>query len=214
MESNLYFPLVIIGRVASIISLLATTIAASGEDFLIPHSISPNGRFVIYAVDSDQPYFPASLEIRDLTNPKFKSKLDTGGYVRLASEYDYGEEDRNSIFVLWNGDASCLAMMVRAGKRNGSLVIYYQKNGSFEQRALPDFGFAVTKAFNLKMGNRYIYEFPKTWIRNDELAIIVRCDGIDPTDAKSYQFEFALKYDLTSGKIFDFKLREKHSNEG
>jgi hypothetical protein len=193
---------------------LAFTVSALADECLIPNSTSPTGQFAIYAVDSNEPFLPATLEIRDLGDQKSKLRLDVGGYVRLASEYDYGDEDKDSIFVLWSHDGSRVAMMIRDGKRNGSLVIYERKHNSFDEKKLPDFHSAAAKALNFKLGERYGYEFPDAWIGHNELLVKIRCDGINPVDAKTYDYECVLSYQLSTGELSNFKVLSKQLREG
>jgi hypothetical protein len=195
--------------------VIASTISAHAGEILIPNSISPEGRYALYAVDANEQFSPATLEIRGLKDQKPRIKLDGGGYVRLASEYDYGDEDINSIFVVWNPTGSRIAMMVRDGKRSGSLVVCEREGDAFQQNSkLPDFIALAEKALGLKRDGRYVYEFPQTWISRNKLLIKMRFDDVSIADSKPYQFECTVEFDIASGKTSKFKMLSKTSEDG
>lgn len=106
-------------------------------------------------------------------------------------------------------------MMVRDGKRSGSLVICEREGDSFQQKPkLPDFIALAEKDLGLKRDGRYVYEFPQAWVSQDKLLIKMRFDDVALADSKSYQFECTLEFDIASGKISKFKALSKTLEEG
>jgi hypothetical protein len=195
--------------------MVASTIGAYAGEILIPNSTSPDGRYAIYAVDANENFLPTTLEIRGLKDQRPRIKLDGGGWVELASSYCYGDEDKDSIFVVWNSEGSRIAMMVRDGKRSGSLLICEREGDSFRQISkLPDFLALAEKALGLKRDGRYVYEFPQIWIGQDKLLIKMRFDDVALADSKPYQFEYTFEFDIANGKTSKFKVLSKTLEEG
>jgi hypothetical protein len=198
----------------ALMAIASTTGTYAGE-ILIPNSTSPNGRYAVYAVDAKELFLPATLEIRGLKDQKPKLTLDGGGYVQVASAYDYGDQDSNSIFVLWHPTGDRIAMMVRDGRRSGSLVICERKDDSFQQTlAPPGFEALAEKALGLKHDGRYRYDFPQAWIGQKKLLIKMRFDDVALADSKPYQFECTVVFDIATGRTSKFTVLSKTPEEG
>jgi len=194
---------------------IASTTGTYADEILIPNSTSPDGRYAVYAVDAKEQFLPATLEIRGVKDQKPKIKLDGGGYVQVASAYDYGDQDTNSIFVLWHPTGDRVAMMVRDGKRSGSLVICERKDNSFQQKLdAPDFGALAEKTLGLKGDGRYGYDFPLAWIGQKKLLIKMRFDDVALADSNPYQYECTVVFDLATGKTSKFTVLSKTPEEG
>ena len=194
---------------------IASTTGTYADEILVPNSTSPDGRYAVYAVDAKQQFLPATLEIRGLKDQKPKIKLDGGGYVQVASAYNYGDQDTNSIFVLWHPTGDRVAMMVRDGKRSGSLVICERKDDSFQQNLdPPDFEALAEKALGLKRDGRYEYDFPQAWIGPKKLLIKMRFDDVALADSKPYQFECTVVFDIATGRTSKFTVLSKTPEEG
>jgi hypothetical protein len=195
--------------------VIASIVGAHADEILIPNSTSPDGRYALFAIDSKEEGLPATLEIRSLKDQKTIIKLDGGGWVMRASAYDYGDEDTNSIFVIWNPTGSRVAMMIKDGKRSGSLVVCERAGNSFQQNSkLPDFSAVAVRTLGLKEDGRYNYEFPQAWISQNKLLIKMRFDDVSLADSNPYQFECTLEFDVASGKTSNFKVLSKTPEEG
>lgn len=188
---------------------IASMTGTYADEILIPNSTSPDGRYAVYAVEAKEQFLPATLEIRGLKDQKTKIKLDGGGYVQVASAYSYGDQDANSIFVLWHPTGDRVAMMVRDGKRSGSLVICERKDDSFKQDlAPPDFEAVAEKALGLNAMVDYEYDFPQAWIGQKQLLIKMRFDDVALADSKAYQFECTFVFDIATGRTSKFTVKQ------